>query len=64
RGEPGRAAAVLDALPLFAARPAVPPPAAPVAAPSALVERLAEVDPDALSPREALDLVYALKGMV
>ena len=38
-----------------------PVPAAPVrAAPSAVEARLREVSPDALSPREALDLVYAL----
>ena len=32
----------------------------PLAAPSAVEARLREVSPDALSPREALDLVYAL----
>ena len=26
--------------------------------------RLSEIDPDGLTPREALDLVYALRGMV
>ncbi|MFC0812612.1 DNA mismatch repair protein MutS [Paracoccus panacisoli] len=55
----GRPAALIDDLPLFAAAP--PPVAAPVrAAPSAVEARLREVSPDALSPREALDLVYAL----
>lgn len=55
----GRPAALIDDLPLFAAAP--PPAAAPVrAAPSAVEARLREVSPDALSPREALDLVYAL----
>ena len=54
-----------DNLPLFAAtlEPAqefgdddVP------AAPSRLVEILDDVDPDALTPREALDFVYRLKA--
>ncbi|KGJ19904.1 DNA mismatch repair protein MutS [Paracoccus sanguinis] len=55
----GRPAALIDDLPLFAAAP--PPAAAPVrAAPSAVEARLRAVSPDALSPREALDLVYAL----
>jgi DNA mismatch repair protein MutS len=29
----------------------------------ALAERLAELDPDALSPREALDALYELKRL-
>jgi DNA mismatch repair protein MutS len=40
-----------------------PPPAAAVRAPSAVETRLAEIDPDALSPREALDALYALKKL-
>jgi DNA mismatch repair protein MutS len=40
-----------------------PPPAAAVSAPSAVEARLAEIDPDALSPREALDALYALKKL-
>jgi len=40
-----------------------PPPAAAVSAPSAVETRLAEIDPDALSPREALDALYALKKL-
>jgi DNA mismatch repair protein MutS len=43
---------------LFAA-----PPPAPVSAPSAVQQRLGEIDPDALSPREALDALYALKKL-
>jgi DNA mismatch repair protein MutS len=43
---------------LFAA-----PPPAPVSAPSLVETKLAEIDPDALSPREALDALYALKKM-
>jgi len=40
-----------------------PPPAASAPAPSAVEGRLAEIDPDALSPREALDALYALKKL-
>ncbi len=38
-----------------------PPPAALSIAPSAVESRLAAIDPDALSPREALDVLYTLK---
>ena len=58
-GTAGKPAAVVDELPLFAARPAAPPPPRR----SEVEARLAEVHPDALSPREALDLVYELKGL-
>jgi DNA mismatch repair protein MutS len=44
---------------LFAA-PAAAPPAA---APSALVDALAAIEPDRLSPREALDALYRLKSL-
>jgi DNA mismatch repair protein MutS len=57
RAATGGIAAGLDDLPLFAA-------AAQEAAPSArdpVAAALAEVDPDALSPKEALELVYRLK---
>ncbi len=43
---------------LFAA-----PPEAASLAPSAVESRLAQINPDALSPREALDLLYALKKL-
>jgi DNA mismatch repair protein MutS len=43
---------------LFAA-----PPAAPTATPSALEDALADLDPDSLSPREALDALYRLKRL-
>ncbi len=46
----------LGDLPLFTAAAPAPPPA-----PSAVEDALAAVDPDALSPRDALDLVYALR---
>ncbi|MBC6982769.1 DNA mismatch repair protein MutS [Caulobacter sp. 17J80-11] len=48
----------LDDLPLFAAaRPA------PVVEPSAVDRALAAIDPDELTPREALDALYRLKGL-
>ena len=43
---------------LFAA-----PPASAAAAPSAVESALAALDPDTLSPREALDALYALKKL-
>jgi DNA mismatch repair protein MutS len=51
----GGIAAGLDDLPLFAAAKAEEPKADPLA------EALAAIDADALSPREALDLIYQLK---
>ncbi|MEM1383911.1 MAG: DNA mismatch repair protein MutS [Pseudomonadota bacterium] len=48
---------LIDALPLFQARPN---PAPKVTGPHPLETKLAEVTPDLLSPREALDLVYLL----
>jgi DNA mismatch repair protein MutS len=38
-----------------------PPPVAETAAPSAVEAALAAIEPDSLSPREALDALYALK---
>ena len=49
-------------LPLFAA--AAKPPPAPPSPPPPVVRELAEVEPDRLSPREALDLLYRLKAML
>ncbi|RUP26853.1 MAG: DNA mismatch repair protein MutS, partial [Curvibacter sp.] len=40
-----------------------PPPATESIAPSALESRFSEIDPDTLSPREALDLIYSLKKL-
>jgi DNA mismatch repair protein MutS len=48
-----------DQFDLFAAPPA--PPAAPE--PSALLQALADLDPDQLSPRDALEAVYRLKRL-
>ncbi len=62
RARGAQPAALIDDLPLFSAALAAPPQqSAPRE--SALAMRLAEIQPDALSPREALDLVYALKAM-
>ncbi|MDZ7712945.1 MAG: DNA mismatch repair protein MutS [Rhodovibrio sp.] len=54
-----------DDLPLFAAMAEKRQPAgqAEAAGPSAVERRLAEVNPDELSPKEALELVYELRGM-
>ena len=59
RAETGGLAAGLGDLPLFAAAAAVPEEAV-----DTLRERLATLDIDALSPREALDLLYELKREV
>ncbi len=40
-----------------------PPPVVESAGPSAVEARLSEIDPDALSPRDALDALYALKKL-
>ncbi|TJZ93519.1 DNA mismatch repair protein MutS [Paracoccus gahaiensis] len=53
-----RPAALIDDLPLFRT---APPPPAPKA--SALDARMKAVHPDALTPREALDLIYELKSL-
>ena len=59
RAETGGLAAGLGDLPLFAAAAMAEP--APPSAAEALRERLASLDVDALSPREALDALYRLK---
>ncbi len=51
-------AAALAELPLFSAAPVVERPK-----PSAVAERMKLVDPDALSPRDALDCLYELKRL-
>ena len=52
--------ALIDDLPLFAA---TPPPAPAPQRDSELDKRMAEVLPDELTPRQALDLIYELKGL-
>ena len=59
RAATGGIAADLDDLPLFAAAQAEPP--AP--APDPVQAALAGIDPDALSPREALEALYQLKRL-
>ncbi|MEO6113100.1 MAG: DNA mismatch repair protein MutS [Sphingomicrobium sp.] len=58
RDATGGIAAGLDDLPLFAAM------AAPAPAANPLAETLAAINPDTLTPREALDAIYALKRLV
>ncbi|WP_054004430.1 DNA mismatch repair protein MutS [Shimia sp. SK013] len=53
--------ALIDDLPLFAASPA--PMATAPSGPSPVQEKLADVHPDGLSPREALNLIYELKDL-
>jgi DNA mismatch repair protein MutS len=57
----GGTASLADALPLFQARIAQ---AAPPARKSHVEARLREVIPDHLTPREALDLLYELRGIL
>ena len=57
-------AKLVDDLPLFAARPAAPSPAAATPEPSKAEETLRTVNPDELTPREALELLYRLKGLL
>ena len=54
----GKRGAFIDDLPLFAATPAQNPPPKED---SPLEDRIADILPDELSPREALELVYELK---
>ena len=60
REKTGGLAAGLDDLPLFAATLA----AVPAEKQDALRDALAQIDPDALAPREALDALYALKHLL
>ena len=57
RDATGGIAAGLDDLPLFASQQLEAAPADPLA------EAIAAIDPDALSPREALEALYALKRL-
>jgi DNA mismatch repair protein MutS len=55
---------LIDDLPLFAsARPAAPPPEKESAL-GALVDALAALNPDDMSPRDALEALYALKAQL
>jgi DNA mismatch repair protein MutS len=58
----GALARLADDLPLFSA--VRPKGAHPAAAPSAVEAALAALEPDALTPRDALELLYKLKGLL
>ncbi len=58
----GGAARLADDLPLFSAH--VPATPAPKAKPSEVEARLRDIHPDTLTPREALELVYDLRGLL
>jgi DNA mismatch repair protein MutS len=67
-GPLARAEAPAEVLPLFAAAPPGAPapartPADPATAPDPLRARLAAADPDRMTPREALDLIYELRRL-
>ncbi|HVV93736.1 MAG TPA: DNA mismatch repair protein MutS [Hyphomicrobiales bacterium] len=62
RAMPGGRGPGLAELPLFAAALAPPPGVVTAPAPDPLREALAAVDPDALTPRQALDALYRLKA--
>ncbi|WP_298499321.1 DNA mismatch repair protein MutS [uncultured Maritimibacter sp.] len=59
--EGGSQKAIIDDLPLFSAIQPAPAPQKPTTSP--LTEELAEIHPDELTPREALDLIYKLKAL-
>ena len=60
--ESGSLARLADDLPLFSAAQRAVPERAPPAA-SRLVEALEAVHPDELTPKQALELLYELKGL-
>jgi DNA mismatch repair protein MutS len=55
---------LIDDLPLFASARAAAPPAQTDSALAALVEALAALNPDDMSPRDALEALYALKAQL
>jgi DNA mismatch repair protein MutS len=57
-------ATLADDLPLFAASAQTPRPPSSIAEPSKVEATLAAQDVDGLSPRQALDLLYTLKGLL
>jgi DNA mismatch repair protein MutS len=61
----GKPKGALEELPLFAALPpmAPPPEESDTAENHALRDALANIDPDSMTPREALDALYRLKGL-
>lgn len=64
-GAAGAKSALMEDLPLFSAMAAPPPrPQTAKSAPSAVEGALEKVQPDTLTPREALDLIYELKSLL
>ncbi len=63
KSQGGRSArAKIDDLPLFATLAPPPPPEPPAAPPEEAVALLLDaIDPDSLTPREALEALYRLK---
>ncbi len=59
--EATRSSSSLDALPLFSYEPREPPSAPP---PDELRAALMALDPDAMSPRDALEALYKLKRLI
>ncbi|MEZ5915095.1 MAG: hypothetical protein R3C42_05665 [Parvularculaceae bacterium] len=59
----GARAGVHDELPLFAAAPSAAGEK-PVEAPGRLEQAMTDINPDALSPREALETLYRLKSLL
>ena len=55
---------LIDDLPLFAAARPAAPPAPADSARNALIEALAALHPDEMSPRDALEALYALKAQL
>lgn len=65
KGEQGKAATTLiDDLPLFSALAAPKPNKADPAGPSPVEAALQDLNPDELTPRQALDALYALKAKI
>ena len=64
-GPLGAAGSPLTALPLFAAAPSTGQSEAPSPPdPDPLAEAIAALEPDRLTPRDALDALYRLKAML
>jgi len=55
-----RQKALIDDLPLFSATPT---PAPHPLKPSPIIDRLKQIHPDTLTPKQALDLIYELKAL-
>jgi DNA mismatch repair protein MutS len=55
---------LIDDLPLFASARPAPPPAQTDSALAAVVNALATLNPDDMSPRNALEALYALKAQL